>query len=245
MSTTLAPKREPQEDDQKRIISTGQPEINKKLGGGIPVKSLILIEGQSDAGKSVLCQQITWGSLNSGFRVVMFTTENTIRSLVAQMDSLGLDILDHLLLGNFKIYPIKSSAITSDPKNVFEKILDTMGRLEEYELFIVDSLTPMVTQSGGEVALNYFERCKNYCDKGRTVINVAHTYAFEQDFLVRSRSVCDAHLKISIEKVGDKLVKTLEVSKIRGAAHTTGNILSFDVEPQIGIKIMPMSRAKA
>jgi flagellar protein FlaH len=48
-----------------------------------------------------------------------------------------------------------------------------------------------------------------------------------------------------IEKVGDKLVKTLEVSKIRGAAQSTGNILSFDVEPEIGMKIMPMSRAKA
>jgi flagellar protein FlaH len=74
---------------------------------------------------------------------------------------------------------------------------------------------------------------------------VVHTYAFEQDFLVRTRSVCDAHLKVLIEKVGDKLVKTLEVSKIRGAALSTGNILSFDVEPQIGIKIMPMSRARA
>ena len=235
----------PEEDEKKRIISTGQPEINKKLGGGIPVRSLILIEGQSDAGKSVLCQQITWGSLNSGFRVVMFTTENTVKSMVPQMDSLGLGVLHHLLMGNFKIYPIPSSAITRDPKGVFDKILEAMGRLEGYELFIIDSLTPMVTQSGGDVALNYFERCKHYCDKGKTVINVAHTYAFEQDFLVRTRSVCDAHLKLIIEKVGDKLVKSLEVSKIRGAALSTGNILSFDVEPQIGIKIMPMSRAKA
>jgi archaeal flagellar protein FlaH len=242
---TKQPQEGEEEEEKKRIISTGQPEINKKLGGGIPVKSLILIEGQSDAGKSVLCQQITWGSLNSGFRVVMFTTENTITSMVTQMESLGLDILHHLLLGNFKIYPIKSSAITSDPKGVFEKILDTMGRLESFELFIIDALTPIVTQCGGDVALSYFERCKSYCDKGRTIINVAHTYAFEQDFLVRSRSVCDAHLKLIIEKVGDKLVKSLEVSKIRGAAQSTGNILSFDVEPQIGIKIMPVSRAKA
>jgi flagellar protein FlaH len=236
---------EAQEDESKRIISTGQPEINKKLGGGIPIKSLILIEGQSDAGKSVLCQQITWGSLNCGFKVVMFTTENTIKSMVTQMDSLGLGILDHLLMGNFKIFPIPSSSISKDPKEVFNKILDTMGKMEAYQLFIIDALTPIVTLCGGDVALNYFERCKNYCDKGKTIINVAHSYAFEQDFLVRTRSVCDAHLKVMIEKVGDKLVKSLEVSKIRGASQSTGNILSFDVEPGIGIKIMPMSRAKA
>lgn len=232
-------------DDEPKIISTGQPEVNKKLGGGIPAQSLILVEGQSDAGKSVLCQQITWGSLNNETKVVMFSTENTIKSLIAQMDSLGLGVLHHLLLGNLKIYPIRSSDIAGDPEEVFAKILGCIDKLEDFELFIIDSLTPIVTRSSGDVVLNYFEQCKSYCDRGRTIMNVVHTYAFEQDFLVRTRSVCDAHLRVLIEKVGDKLVKTLEVCKIRGATQNTGNILSFDVEPQVGIKIMPMSRAKA
>ena len=234
-----------EDEEQPKIISTGQAEINKKLGGGIPISSLILVEGQSDAGKSVLCQQITWGSLNNGSRVVMFSTENTVRSLVAQMDSLGLGILHHLLLGCFKIYPIRSSDIAGDADATFEKILGSIEKHEDFDLFIVDSLTPIVTRSTGDVVLNYFERCKSYCDKGRTIMNVVHTYAFEQDFLVRTRSVCDAHLRVLIEKVGDKLVKTLEVCKIRGASQSSGNILSFDVDPQVGIKIMPVSRAKA
>ncbi|AKG54240.1 Flagella-related protein FlaH [Dehalogenimonas sp. WBC-2] len=233
------------EEQAKRIISTGQSEINKKLGGGIPVNSLVLIEGQSDAGKSVLCQQMTWGSLNSDFKVVMFSTENTIKSLVSQMDSLGLDIMGHLLMGDLKIYPIKASQIKADSHEVFDRILDTIGLLDKFELFIVDSLTPAITQSSGDRVLRYFERCKEFCDEGKTIINVIHTYAFEQDFLIRTRSVCDAHLKLTIEKVGDKLVKSMEVAKIRGAAQTTGNVLAFDVEPQIGIKIMPISRAKA
>ena len=233
------------EDKTKRIISTGQSEINKKLGGGIPVNSLVLVEGQSDAGKSVLCQQMTWGSLNSNFKVVMFSTENTVKSLVSQMDSLGLEILPHLLMGNLKIFPIKASQIKADSHEVFDRILDTIERLKDFELCIIDSLTPAITQSSGDKVLRYFEMCKEFCDEGKTIINVIHTYAFEQDFLIRTRSVCDAHIKLTIEKVGDKLVKSMEVAKIRGAAQTTGNVLAFDVEPQIGIKIMPISRAKA
>lgn len=31
--------------DERRIISTGSTEIDKKMGGGIPEGSLILIEG--------------------------------------------------------------------------------------------------------------------------------------------------------------------------------------------------------
>ncbi len=76
-------------------------------------------------------------------------------------------------------------------------------------------------------------------------MNVTHTYALDSDTLVRVRSACDAHLKLTIEKVGDKLVKSLEVAKVRGASQNTGNVVAFEVEPEVGMKIMPISRAKA
>jgi len=233
-----------QQESRKQVISTGHGEIDKKLGGGIPIGSLTLIEGQSDAGKSVLCQQMIWGSLNDDFRVVLFTTENTVKSLVTQMNSLGLDITDRLLLGQIKVYTMRASLVRSNATLALQAILDTMQRLEDFDFPIVDSITPIVAGARGEECLAYFERCKAFCDRGKTVINVTHTYAFEQDLLVRIRSVCDAHFKLAIEKLGDRLVKTLEVAKVRGATQSTGNILSFDVEPEIGMKIMPLSRAK-
>jgi archaellum biogenesis ATPase FlaH len=35
------------------------------------------------------------------------------------------------------------------------------------------------------------------------------------------------------------------VAKVRGAVSTTGNVVTFDVEPEVGMKIMPLSKAKA
>ena len=231
---------------RKDIISTGHPEIDKKLGGGIPLGSLIFIEGESDAGKSVLCQQMIWGSLNNKFKVLLFTSENTVKSLVSQMQSLGLEILDPLLMGWLKIYTMRLSQEKAPAKDTFQIVLNTINRRTECQLVIIDALTPIVSQSGGGgEALAYFERCKSICDKGRTIINVTHTYAFEQDLLMRVRSICDAHFKLMIDKAGDKLIKSLEVAKIRGASQSTGNILAFDVEPGIGMKIMPISRTKA
>ena len=72
---------EVQKEAKKDVISTGHGEIDKKLGGGIPVGSLTLVEGQSDAGKSVLCQQMIWGSLKDDFKVILFTTENTVKRI--------------------------------------------------------------------------------------------------------------------------------------------------------------------
>jgi archaeal flagellar protein FlaH len=232
-------------ETKKNIISTGHPEIDKKLGGGLPIGSLTLIEGQSDAGKSVLCQQMIWGSLKSNYKVIVFTSENSAKSLVKQMDSLGLGILDYMLLGKIKVYSMKPSEIKQNAAKTFDTILDTIGKRSGFQLTILDSLTPIVSNTNDSELLSYFERCKSFCDQNRTVINVIHTYAVNNDILIRLRSACDAHLKLTIEKIGDKLVKTLEVAKVRGAAQTTGNIVTFEVEPEVGMKIMPLSRAKA
>jgi len=236
---------EKETETTKKIISTGHPEIDKKLGGGLPFGSLTLIEGESDAGKSVLCQQMIWGSLRSGYKAVLFTTENTTKSLVTQMDSLGLGILDYLLLGRLKVYYMKASQVKSQPDRAFTTILSAVAAHGECQLAVIDSLTPMLSIATEVDIMGYFERCKTFCDQGRTVINVTHTYALNNDVLVRLRSACDAHLRLQIEKIGDKLVKTLEVAKVRGAAQTTGNVITFEVEPEVGMKIMPLSRAKA
>ena len=63
--------------------------------------------------------------------------------------------------------------------------------------------------------------------------------------LIRIRSLCDAHLVLKVEQVGERLVKIMEVAKVRNADQSTGNVISFDVEPGMGMKIIPISKAKA
>ena len=50
---------------------------------------------------------------------------------------------------------------------------------------------------------------------------------------------------MKIDQLGERLVKSMEVAKVRNADQSTGNIISFDVEPGIGMKIIPISKAKA
>ena len=71
------------------------------------------------------------------------------------------------------------------------------------------------------------------------------SYAFDHDILTRISSVCDAHLRLQTERSAARLLKTIEVAKIRGAEVPTGNISGFEVEPGIGIRIVPISKARA
>lgn len=236
----------PTGETKKRAITSGNIELDKKMGGGIPEGSLTLIEGQSDAGKSVLVQQLTWGALQDGFRVLIYTTENTTRSLLSQMKDLGLDIEDYFLLGRVKIYPVPQAFDEEQSRNVFQLLRRHIASKEkEIDLVIVDSLTTFVSHVPEQETLTFFTLCKDFCDRNKTIMFTMHSYVFSEPMFIRLRSICDAHMRLRVEEVGDQLMKALEVAKIRGAEKSTGNVISFEVEPGLGMRIVPITKAKA
>jgi flagellar protein FlaH len=226
--------------EDPKLITTGNIEIDKKIGGGLPPGSLTLIEGQSDAGKSVLIQQFIWGSLHSNLRIALYTTENTTASLIRQMKSLSLDVDDFFVIGRLDVYPVPN---TFSSGQIFERLLNHIATKRETDAFIIDSLTAFVTHASEQETLEFFSQA--LCDSGRSLMLSMHSYASNEQLLTRLRSMCDAHLRMRVEEVGSQLIKVLEVAKVRGAQKTTGNIISFDVEPNIGMRIIPITKAKA
>ena len=111
-------------------------------------------------------------------------------------------------------------------------------------MIVVDSITLLVAHADPVVNIDFFSACKEFCDEGRTILMVAHSYAFDEVVLSRTRSLCDAHLRLKLEQVGDRLMKIMEVLKVQGADRATGDVVSFEVEPKIGMRIIPMSKAK-
>lgn len=233
-------------DKKKEIIATGIPEVDDKLGGGIPLGSLCLVEGHSDAGKSVLCQHLTNGTLYGGeISVAYYTTENNIRSLVSQMDSLDMSVLDHFLADRLRIFPLTfRSGLPSGHKPFFVLTHHFSNLPQEFKLIIVDSITLLVAHSEPVAIIDFFSRCKNLCDQGKTIIVVAHSYAFEEDILSRTRSLCDARFRMRLEQIGDSMIKLMEVLKVRGADRPTGDVVSFNIEPKLGMRIIPLAKTR-
>lgn len=235
-----------EKDKVKRdVVCTGVREVDEKLGGGIPIGSLGLIEGQSDAGKSVLSQHLAFGALGSQINVAYYTTENTVKTLIAQMDSLSLFTMDHFLLDRFRIYPLSLHSDLRDGKQRFRIISEHMSELPKtFRFIIVDSITLLVAHSNPVAVMDFFWSCKRVCEEGRSVLLVAHSYAFEEEMLQRTRSLCDAHFRLRLEQIGDRLVKIMEVLKVRGADRPTGEVVSFEIEPKSGMRIIPLAKAK-
>ena len=149
------------------------------------------------------------------------------------MESLRLDILDFLLLGRLKLFPIDRVG-EMDPSLFLRALVADMGNRDAYDLIIVDSLTPMVTASSVADIIAFFEDCHSQSSQGKTIVVTLHHYSIDESARDRIRSACDANLNLRIESVRGQLVNVMEVMKLSGA-RSTDNMLSFVVEPKTGL----------
>ena len=113
-----------------------------------------------------------------------------------------------------------------------------------HDMIFLDSLTSAITHCSDHEVLGLFEECKRLCSSGTTVLVVLHSHGVTKELIIRLRSLCDAHLQLRTEEMGQKLVRVLEVTKVRGAEKSTGNLITFEVEPGWGMRLIPVSRMK-
>jgi flagellar protein FlaH len=232
--------------EEKAVLTTGKSEIDKKIDDGIPLRSLTLIEGEHDSGKSVLIQQIVWGAMKQGLCVDLFSSETTPSAFLPQMETMSLDISDYYAWGYLRLFPIVVPGLDLEKENMEELLQRLLAHTRESpaQVIIIDSLTLFTEYTTNEVIIDFFTSCKSLCDKGKTILVSLHSYAFDEDTLVRIRSVCDALLNLKRALIGDKYLMVLEVVKIRGAHKTRENVVSFEVVPGYGLKIIPIAVAK-
>jgi flagellar protein FlaH len=232
-------------DENLSKVSTGSAEIDRRLGGGVPYRTLMLVEGQPASGKSTLSQQLLWGALKSGEDASIYITEQTVQSFLRQMDSLGLGVTDYFLLDRLKIFPVSIAEDGASSEQAFSMMVEHITSQESSRVIVIDSLTTLGGQASADEIIGFFSRCKAICDDGKVIITTVHTEAFGSNVHTQIRSICDAYLILEVRASGNQLVKTIQVAKIRGAESVTGSIIGFEVEPGFGLKIIQLARAKA
>jgi flagellar protein FlaH len=240
-----APPIEEEEEEEPILIAVGVMDIDKKLGGGLQPSSLTLVEGDPDAGKSVVIQQLTYGALKERLNVALYLSESGTREFLGQMDELGMPTTDYFLLGRLATYEANLRVDKDRAEDLLMRLLQHIDRSDSRELFVVDSITSLLFQFDERFVLSFLAQCKELADAGRTIMVTLHSYAINESLRLRASSICDAHLRLRIEELGKQLVRTLEVCKIRGAVKTVDNAVSFSVEPGLGLKSIPISKTKA
>ena len=234
--------------EEPRCIKSMNSELDRKIGA-IKLPFLWIIEGPNDSGKSVLAQQYTYGALNAGYKLLYITTEIGIRGLLKNMKEISLDVTQYFLTGRLMVFELHVKNLKWD-KALSSRFLDlivrTIRKFMRYDIFVIDSLTYLVTHAEEKDILDFFTQMRNLVDDhGRSILITIHPYAFNQDLLVRMRSICDIHFTLTVKEMGEKIVKLLQVPKLKGAIKPSSIILSFEVDPAFGIRVLPFSQARA
>jgi KaiC/GvpD/RAD55 family RecA-like ATPase len=73
-------------------ISTGIPEIDKKIQGGFPAGEAYLLTGEPGTGKTIFGLHLTYNACMEGKKCAILATEETPEKIIRHGKSIGLDI---------------------------------------------------------------------------------------------------------------------------------------------------------
>ncbi len=237
---------EDEESDVKdQVIKTGGKLsiLEAKMDGGVPLNTVTLIEGASTTGKSVLCQHLTFGALADGHDTAYFTSEHTPEGLVAQMESIGLDVSEHLP-DKLQIYRLPEREAGDSPESLLYLVQCFRQLPPECDFIVVDAITALAAPCPEGAVIEFFTSCRRLCAQGKTVVLSVDSYAFGSEMFAPLGTLCDSYLRLRSEKVKEKALRTLEVCKINTTDLSRDNMISFVVEPGVGIHIIPFSKTR-
>jgi flagellar protein FlaH len=165
------------------------------------------------------------------------------------MEALKFHVKDYFLAGRLMITELHVSGLSWN-ELVSKKYLNMLLKLieldEKNSIYVIDSLTYIVTHAGERDILEFFSTLRKIVDdRYKGVFITLHPYAFNDDLLIRLRSICDGHISLNVKDVGSRLIRFIVINKLRGAKRSTNAIISFEVDPVFGIKVLPFSQAKA
>ena len=216
--------------------------LEEILAGGIPVSTLTLLEGASTTGKSTLCQHLTYGALTDGHATAYMTSEHTPQSLLAQMSSIGLDVSPYQRGRQLSIQPLKKSMADGDSVPLLTELArEIEGLARKYKLIVVDSITNLAARSRDQAIIEFFSTCKRLCSKAGAIVVVIQPHPIGENSRLRLHSICDNHCNLLSGNLGVKVIRTLEVLKANNVELSRNNTVNFRVEPELGMRVMPMA----
>jgi circadian clock protein KaiC len=138
-----------------RRLSTGIPQLDIILGGGLPVGSLIVVAGAPGTGKTILAQQIRFSNASSEHRAVYYSTiSEPPDKFISHLEV--FDFFDRSALGEKVEFINLGDLLQTDQGDGLAVMMDEIRRkcIEEHpRVVVVDSAKALRDYSGGDRSL--------------------------------------------------------------------------------------------
>ncbi|MDB6022633.1 MAG: protein kinase [Pedosphaera sp.] len=208
----------------RRLLSTGIPELDKMMGGGVPEGDSLLVAGPSGTGKSALATQFIAQGLRQGEPGIMAIFEERPNGYTQRADSIGLNLKTPQATGKLEILYLRPLDLSVD--ETMQEILDAIERVGAKRL-VIDSLV------GFEMALAPGFRADFRESLYRMIgaltgagITILSTVEVEDTFTGLAFShyaisfLTDDIIRLRYVEIDGQLRKVIVVIKMRGGNHS-------------------------
>ena len=213
----MSPKRPPLER-----LATGSPAFDRILGGGIPVRSVVVIAGEPGAGKTLFALQMLFHLARQGQKGLYFTTlsEPSLK-LVNYMQQFSF--FDERLVDHGIVFADLGSVIRGKgPEATLEEITSRVER-EEPAVVVIDSFKAIRDMLGDSSAVRTFvyDLAVHTAAWGAASLFVGE-YTDAEIATDSEFAIADGIIRFTNRRHELTAVREVEVLKLRGADYVTG-----------------------
>ena len=164
-----------QRDVELETISSGIPEIDEMLHGGIERGTATIISGPSGVGKSTFGAQFMKEAAGRSERSVLYTFEEGIETLSARCKAVNIPtdkMIEHGTLSLVKVEPLKYTP------NQFVQLIRTEVEQNDAKIIMIDSTSGYkLSMEGEDLIRQLHSLCQYLKNMGVTVILVNETHS--------------------------------------------------------------------
>jgi circadian clock protein KaiC len=124
-------------DYERELISSGVPELDSLLGGGLELGTSALIMGPSGAGKSTLTNLYARTMAERGDCAALFLFDETRETMLARTSGLGIDLPQYIENGHLVVHQIDPAQLAPDE---FSHLVRHAVEKSGARVVIIDSL---------------------------------------------------------------------------------------------------------
>ena len=207
-----------------RRLSTGIPELDEMMGGGIPEGDNVLVSGPSGTGKSALATRFLAEGLRRGEPGIAAIFEERPQGYAARASSFGFDLEGPQKNGQLELLYLRPLDLSVD--ETMQEILDAVKRVNAKRL-VIDSLV------GFEMALapgfredfreSLYRMIAALTGAGVTIVT---TVEIEDNFTAMQFShyaisfLTDDIIRLRYVEIDGQLRKIIVIIKMRGCNHS-------------------------
>jgi circadian clock protein KaiC len=162
-----------QRDFSLEIISSGIPEIDELLHGGIERGTVTIISGPSGVGKSTLCLQFMKEAAGRGERAVLYTFEEGVETIWHRCESVNIPA--HIMVKRGTLSLVSVEPLQYSPDRFVHLVRQEVEENNARIVGIDSTSGYKLSIQGGDLVRQLYALCQYLKNMGITVILINET----------------------------------------------------------------------